>query len=290
VPEWEADVVVDEPVVRRLIAQFHELADAPLQRLAEGWDNAVWLVGDRWAFRFPRRTQGVELLEREIRVLPRLAAALPAPIPAPVFIGHPDQDYPWPFFGAALIPGREPLGLDDDSRGRLAPALARFLRALHDHPVIDELPNDPNRRADMPYRAAMTRDWLERLGRPPASAERLLAESEALPPPDGDVIAHGDLHFRHVLVDADGALAGVIDWGDVCRGDPSIDLSLLWSFFPPEGRAAFLDAYGPLSEAQLLRARVLAVSLCTILAVYGHEEGMSGVEREALEGLERALA
>jgi aminoglycoside phosphotransferase (APT) family kinase protein len=93
-----------------------------------------------------------------------------------------------------------------------------------------------------------------------------------------------------VLVDAGGALAGVIDWGDVCRGDPSIDLSLLWSFFPPEGRAAFLDVYGPLSEAQLLRARALAVNLCTILAVYGHEEGMSGVEREALEGLERALA
>ncbi len=99
-----------------------------------------------------------------------------------------------------------------------------------------------------------------------------------------------DLHFRHVMVDEHGTLTGVIDWGDLCLGEPAIDLSLLWSFFPPEGRAAFLDVYGPLAEDQFVRTRLLAVNLCVILAIYGHEEGMAGVKREALEGLERALA
>ena len=286
-------MTVDEELARRLVdAQFPELAGAPLRRLAEGWDNVVWLVDERWAFRFPQRTMGVELIEREMRVLPHIAPALPAPIPEPVFAGRPADGYPWPFFGAALIAGVEAgdAALDDDARCRLGPALAAFLRALHDLAVGVSLPLDPNRRADMPYRAAMTRDWLARLGDRPPGVERLLAEAEALPPPEGEVVAHGDLHFRHVMVDSDGGLTGVIDWGDVCRGDPSIDLSLLWSFFPPEGRAAFLAVYGPVSDAQLLRARALAVNLCTILAVYGQQEGMSGVEREALEGLERALA
>lgn len=290
VPEWSAEVVVDEALVRRLLGgQFPQLAAAPLRRLAEGWDNTVWLVGERWAFRFPRRALGAEPLEREVRVLPRLAAALPAPIPAPVFVGHPDAGYPWTFFGAELIRGAEPDGIGDAARCRLAPALARFLRALHGVPVIDELPRDPNRRADMPYRAALTDDWLARLGERPPGVDRVLAEAVELPPPDGEVVAHGDLHFRHVLVH-EGGLAGVIDWGDVCRADPSIDLSLLWSFFPPAGREAFLAEYGPVSEAQLLRARLLAVNLCTILAVYGRDERMSGVEREARAGLERALA
>jgi aminoglycoside phosphotransferase (APT) family kinase protein len=212
-------------------------------------------------------------------------------------VGRPAPGYPWPFVGAELIDGAEAgdAALDDDARCRLAPALAGFLRALHGAAVGASLALDPNRRADMPYRAAMTVEWLRRLEqlglwRVPASVQRLLAEAEALPPPEGEVVAHGDLHFRHVLVDGGGALAGVIDWGDVCRGDPSIDLSLLWSFFPAEARAAFMAAYGPVSEAQLLRARALALNLCTILAVYGHEEGMTGVEREALEGLERAVA
>jgi aminoglycoside phosphotransferase (APT) family kinase protein len=291
VPEWSAEVTVDEPLVRRLIAgQFPELATAPLRKIGEGWDNVVWLVDEAWVFRFPHRTMGAQLIERELSVLPRLAGALPAPIPVPVFVGRSDDAYPWSFFGAALIPGVEPVGLDDEARRRLAPVLGRFLRALHDHPVVEGLPYDPTRRADMPHRAALTDEWLQRLGRSPAGLELLLGEAAALPPPEGEVVAHGDLHFRHVLVDGQGALAGIIDWGDVCRADRSIDLSLLWSFFPADSRASFLDAYGAVSEAQLLRARVLAANLCVILAVYGRDEGMSGVEREALEGLDRCLS
>jgi aminoglycoside phosphotransferase (APT) family kinase protein len=293
VPVWSAEVTVDELLARRLIAgQFPELAQARFRRLAEGWDNVVWVVDERWAFRFPQRAMGAELIERELRVLPLIAPALPAPIPVPAFAGRPAEGYPWSFFGAPLIPGVESCDatLDDEARCRLAPALGRFLRALHDVPLIDGLLYDPNGRADMVHRAAMTREWLERLGRPLPGLDALLAEAVALPPPEDEVVAHGDLHFRHVMVDRAGELTGVIDWGDVCRADPCIDLSLLWSLFPAEGRAAFLAEYGPVSDAQLLRARALAVNLCVILAVYGRDEGMSGVEREALEGIERCLS
>ena len=71
-----------------------------------------------------------------------------------------------------------------------------------------------------------------------------------------------------------GAIAGVIDWGDVCRGDPSMDLALYWRALTPEGRAEFLAAYGPLSDAQLLRGRVIAIFLCAVLARYGAAEGL----------------
>jgi aminoglycoside phosphotransferase (APT) family kinase protein len=295
VREWNADVEVDESLVRRLIAgQFPELERASLRPFAEGWDNAVWLVDERWAFRFPRRTIAIPGVEREIAVLPVLAPRLPIGIPAPVFAGRPALGYPWPFFGAALLPGVEAgdAALDDAARIRLAPALARFLRALHDT-ELDGLPVDPNGRSDMPRRVRMTRKWLGELDvlwSPPPAVDELFADAEALPDPVDRVVLHGDLHFRHLLVDERGALTGVIDWGDLCCGDPSIDLSLLWSFFPPEGRSAFLDSYGPVSDDQLVRARVLALSLCAALALYGHHEGMPGVRREALEGLERAVA
>jgi aminoglycoside phosphotransferase (APT) family kinase protein len=298
VREWNADVEVDECLVRRLIdGQFPELAQASLRPFAEGWDNAVWLVDERWAFRFPRRTIAIPGVEREIAVLPALAPRLPVGIPAPVFAGRPALGYPWPFFGAALLPGVEAgdAALDDGARIRIAPVLARFLRVLHDTELDQDLPIDPNWRGDMPRRVEMTVDWLARLEREglwraPAAVSDLLAEAEALPATTRSVLCHGDLHFRHVLVDEQGTLTGVIDWGDLCRADPAIDLSLLWSFFPPEGRAAFLDAYGPLADDQLVRARLLAVNLCVVLALYGHQEGMAGVKREALEGLERTVA
>ncbi len=38
---------------------------------------------------------------------------------------------------------------------------------------------------------------------------------------------HGDMHAQNVL-SQDGRLAGVIDWGDMCSGDPAVDLGAVW--------------------------------------------------------------
>jgi aminoglycoside phosphotransferase (APT) family kinase protein len=294
-PVWAAEMVVDEGLVRRLLAQFPELAVRSLRRLAEGWDNSVWVVDERYAFRFGRRAVAIPGVEREIAVLPGLAPLLPLPVPRPVFAGSPTEEYPWPFFGSELLPGVEACdaNLGDDARLGVGLELARFLRALHALDVDGSLPVDFNHRTDMGKRAALARDELaelERLGlwRAPPHMLGLLDEAERLPPPELPVLVHGDLHFRHVLVE-NGTASGVIDWGDVCRADPAIDLPLYWSFVPPDGRGAFLDAYGAVNEAQLLRARVLAIGLCAVLARYGRHEGFGGVEREGVAGLERTL-
>jgi aminoglycoside phosphotransferase (APT) family kinase protein len=117
----------------------------------------------------------------------------------------------------------------------------------------------------------------------------LLAEAERLPAPGATGLVHGDLHVRHLLVDAAGTLVGVIDWGDACRAHPAADLSLFWSLLPPAGRRAFLAVYGPVDADGLLRARVLALFLGAVLARYARAEGMVDLEREALDGLERTL-
>jgi aminoglycoside phosphotransferase (APT) family kinase protein len=294
VPVWSPEVVIDEPLVRRLLSQFPELEVRSLRRLAQGWDNSVWIVDEHYAFRFPQREVAIPGVERELEVLPRLPA-LPLAVPRPVFVGRPEHGFPWPFFGCELLSGVEAgdADLDDAARVEIGIELARFLRELHTLELDVALPFDANGRTDMRRRATLAREQLaevEKLGvwsAPPRVGE-LLDEAQSLPPPERPVLVHGDLHFRHLLVDG-GAASGVIDWGDVCRSDPAIDLPLLWSFVPPDGRAAVLDAYGPLNEAQLLRARVLAIQLCAALAEYGRVERNGSVEREAVAGLERAL-
>ena len=42
---------------------------------------------------------------------------------------------------------------------------------------------------------------------------------------------HGDLHPANVVVQ-DGTLAGVIDFGEMCAGDPATDLSAAWILLP----------------------------------------------------------
>ncbi|HET7760703.1 MAG TPA: phosphotransferase [Gaiellaceae bacterium] len=295
-PVWTPDLAVDEPLVRELLAQFPELDGAPVRRLATGWDNSVWVVSERYAFRIPHREVAIPGVERELAVLPELAPRLPLPVPRPVFVGTPGEGYPWPFFGAELLPGEEAgsAELDDEQRLEVALDLARFLRVLHAVELDARLPRDPNGREDMAKRTHLAREelWqLKRLGvwRAPAEAEELLLAAEELPPPERRVVAHGDLHFRHLLVDG-GRASGVIDWGDVCLADPAIDLSLLWSFVAPRQRVPFLEAYGPVTDAQLVRSRVLALQLCATLAHYGRVEENAAVERAGVDGLERTLA
>jgi aminoglycoside phosphotransferase (APT) family kinase protein len=294
---WSAERTVDEPLVRRLLAQFPELQPRSLRPLSEGWDYAIWAVDETWAFRFPRRTMVVPGTEREIAVLPRLAPLLPLPVPEPVFVGEPADDFPWPFFGSRLLPGRElgELDLDDAGREAVGVQLAGFLRALHTADVDVDLPPDANRRADMGERVPKTREQLaelERLGVWEATAEvdAILAEAERLPPRAHEAIVHGDLHFRQLLATDAGELTGVLDWVDLCRSDPAIDLSMLWAYLPLRARAAFLEAYGTVDDAQLLRARVVALSVWGALANYGHAEGHAGIAAEALSGLRRALS
>jgi aminoglycoside phosphotransferase (APT) family kinase protein len=126
VPIWSAEVAVDEGLARRLLGQFPELRLESLRPLAEGWDNAVWVVDERYAFRFPRRQIAIPGVELELALLPKLAPLLPLPIPDPIFQGRPAEGYPWPFFGSELLPGRETCDakLDDESRLDIALQLA----------------------------------------------------------------------------------------------------------------------------------------------------------------------
>jgi aminoglycoside phosphotransferase (APT) family kinase protein len=294
---WDAEIEVDEALARALIsARFPVLAAGSLRRIGAGWDNVVWATEDDVAFRFPRRQIAVPGVGREIALLPVLAPRLPLAIPDAAYVGAPCERFRWPWFGSRLIAGREIAEalLDDAARVALAPRLGEFLRTLHglELDAAAALAADPTGRTDMAIRVPMTRAALADVApswTAPAWVDDLLAQAERLPAPAASALVHGDLHVRHLLVDAAGALAGVIDWGDVCRAHPSADLSLYWSLLPPDGRDAFLGAYGPVEEHGLLRARVLALFLCATLATYARAEEMPALEREALDGLARTV-
>ena len=231
-------------------------------------------------------------LEIEIEVLPRIAPLLPLPVPVPTFVGRPSAAFQWPFYGAPFLPGRElaHARLDERARARLGRPLGEFLRALHSLELDVALPVDPVRRADMSFRVPETRERfaeLEQLGlwSAPDAAHAIVDAAADLGPPEPAAVVHGDLHIRHLLVDDQGRAAAVIDWIDLSRNDPGVDFALYWCALPPRARTAFADAYGPMTDAQLLRGRILALFLCGTLAVWGHHEGVESVSGEALDGL-----
>lgn len=287
---WHPEEAVGEELARTLVReQFPGIAAATVELVSSGWDYTVHRVDGEWAFRFPRREIVVEPMRLEVAVLPALAPSLPVPVPAAVHVGAPTSAFPWPFYGARWLPGRE-ASLAPERHG-LAAQLGRFLRRLHAAPVPG-LPVDVNGRADMTKRVPVTREALgeiEELWSAPPAVEGLFARALELPPPAALVTCHGDLHFRQLLVDGP-RLTGVVDWVDVCLSDPGIDLMVAFAFLPPEARPAFFDEYGEVADDSLVRARVLALNLSAILARYGHAEGNGPVEQEALASLDRAVA
>ncbi len=132
VAPWAAEEEISTQRARDLIAaQFPKLAAEPIEILGEGWDNAAFLVAKRYVFRFPRRAIAAPLIETEARILPRIAPALPAAIPLPIFFGRPQTGYAWRFSGYEMLPGRTACSarLATDDRTRLATSIGTFLRA-----------------------------------------------------------------------------------------------------------------------------------------------------------------
>lgn len=91
---------------------------------------------------------------------------------------------------------------------------------------------------------------------------------------------HADLHPANVVV-ADGTLCGVIDFGDLCAGDPATDLCAAWLLLPAGAAGRFFEAYGAADEATIRRARGWAVLRALGLIRIGQawERGLPGGKR-----------
>jgi aminoglycoside phosphotransferase (APT) family kinase protein len=301
--QWDADIhITAEDAAQLIEQQFPALAPARPAQLGVGWDNAAFLVNERWVLRFPRRTVAANLLDREIRILPLLAPQLPLPISCPLYAGEPTAAFPYHFAGYPLLLGNtadRQFGSDAE-RAALAPDLARFLRALH-HIPINEMtrvwaPPDDFARTDIQRHAPKAK---QRLLANPASLRdsdiqvliaRLDALADAYVPPVATCWVHGDLYARHLVLNPAGGIAGVIDWGDVHIGDPAADLSIAWSFLPAEARPAFRSAYGAIDPAMWDRARFRAIYYGALLAEYGADSGDQAIQALGAHVLRDAIA
>jgi aminoglycoside phosphotransferase (APT) family kinase protein len=290
---------VERPVsvalARSLIeAQFPALSPVHVEPLGFGMDNSAFRVNEGYVFRFPHRAFAVSFLESETRLLPFLAPRLPLPVPRPTFLGRPSEAYPWPFTGYPLLAGRTACAaaLDEEQRAAAAEPLARFLAALHAIPGPEAARHgaglDTLDRLS-PRRTPTARTALGQLAQRGLVTDLrpLLAILETPVPGQvrTDGVVHGDLHVRHLLVDEDNRLCGVIDWGDVHLGDPAVDLALAHTFLPASAHATFRRAYGPLSDATWGLARLRAVRHTVALLAYADRVGDADLVREAQVGL-----
>lgn len=294
--EWVPEIVVSPELALELVREQFPGLGRTAEPFGSGWDNTAYLVDGDIVFRFPRREFAVQFTAREASVLPALAPRLPLPIPVPLWIGAPTDRFPWPFAGYRMLPGRtaDEAALSSEERRAAAPVLAEFLAALHSTPR-DGLGLSPDglARTDFVRRMPLLIERLQGLESAGIIADRRpwtrLFEGYRLEPTPHPVPVHGDLYERHILVDDAHRVSGVIDWGDVHAGDPALDLSLLYRFFPADERDDFLRAYGPVDARTARMARLRAAFHASTLTFFAHSTGDASLLRASLAGMRNVL-
>ncbi|SFJ94194.1 aminoglycoside phosphotransferase family protein [Cellulomonas sp. KH9] len=271
-PKIEVDV--DADLAHALLAEQHpDLAHLPLHGRTFGWDNLTWRLGEDLALRFPVREMSSTLIEREQRWLPVLADRLPVPVPRPVRDGRPGHGYPWAWSVVPWLPGTPVAATPVADRTGWATELADALVALH-RPAPPDAPVNPYRGVPLAQRHEVTTSRLT-ADVPHADALRDALDA-GLAAPGWDrapVWVHGDPHPGN-LVAAGGHLTGLIDFGDLCSGDPASDLATAWMTFDPAGRAAFVARTQETHHwdtATWVRARAWAASYVPVLLAHPEE-------------------
>ena len=283
-------IVISTQQVRALIAgQFPQWAALDVRPVElSGWDNRSFRLGEDMLVRLPSAGRYVAQVEKEHRWLPVLASFLPLPIPEPLALGKPGEDYPfcWSVYG--WLEG-EPLArhLGHIDLPTIAVDVAAFLKTLHgidasDGPLAGEhnfhrggslAVYDGEARAA----AAHLDDEIDR-----ALAMEIwqLALSSRWQRPG--VWVHGDIAEGNLLV-KDGRLSAVIDFGSSGVGDPSSDLVLAWNVLDTESRAVFRRALD-LDDATWQRGRGWALwkALITLEAQRGRNEQMAEWSRRTI--------
>lgn len=295
---WLAEYPVSLELAGKLIMlQFPEIELKEIKQFGEGFDNTVIQINGQFVFRFPRRPIAVTLIQVENQLLPSIAGTFPLAIPEPIFFGKPSTLYPYPFTGYKMVKGHLPVEGTKAKKVESAKRFARFLKVLHSFPVEKAkrlgVQPDGMMRLDVPYRkkslmenvsnliklgyfeqAHAVKDFVETLGEGELDVQHPIS------------LVHGDIHIRNVLLDDEGVLTGVIDWGDVHIGNPAIDFSFLYSYFPKEVRSAFFEIYGEIEKETESLARFRAIYMLVTLLVYGidrHDEGLIAITSTGLK-------
>lgn len=239
------NLIIDEFLVHRLIsAQFPKWATLPIKTIKrQGWDNRTFHLGESLLVRLPSNSDYALQVEKEQHWLPKLAPFLPLPIPVPLAMGQPTEEYPYKWSVYAFLPGESANSAAIANLTSFATTLAEFLVALHQidskegpRPGLHSfyrggalsIYDDETRQAIDILKNKIDVDIVTEIWQT-ALASAWQHES---------VWVHGDISVGNLLVQ-NGQLSAVIDFGQLVVGDPACDLAIAWTLFKGESRETF---------------------------------------------------
>lgn len=264
-------VQIDTVLVQALVSeQFPHWANESVTPVPNpGWDNRSFRLGSDLVVRMPSGSAYAAQVCREQSSLAYLGPRLSIETPTPVAMGQPGLDYPWPWSIYRWIPGDTAADSPPLDVGQFATDLADFLNALRSIPGdAGPTPGPENfyRGGGLAIYDKQFRQSQAKLSGEinTAAAIELWEVAASTAWKDTAVWVHGDIALGNLLLQG-GRLSAVIDFGQVCIGDPACDCAIAWTYFRPQERSLFRDRLG-LDRDTWIRGRAWALWKASIVS------------------------
>lgn len=239
-----------ESSLHRVRERHPELPDGPIRLIEDGWDFLVLDVGDEWIFRFPRRAEVQARLRAELGFLPLLAERLPVRVPVPELV---DESCSYVGYRKIHERGLDAIEVPSSRLENVGRHLGEILSVLHSLPTAElsdlGMPfNATQKHVDDMQSEVLPLLAPEHGGRAQRFLEWPLIAGGATP-------SHADLGPDHILVDEEGQISGIIDWGDAQISDAALDFCWLLTRAPAALRRAVEFSYRPAIDDRM-RAQI----------------------------------
>lgn len=305
------EIPIEIELVRKLVDdQFPTYAKLPLRKLdASGSSNVLFRLGEKLLVRLPRQPGGGRSIDKEQRWTVRIGSRLPVDVPEIIAVGEPSHGYSERWSIVTWLDGHLPQSCGPDGqteagRAGLARDLADVILALRAINLPQGIPDgSENDRQLRSYRGRSLAEFdrqfqiyvddcrrIEELNLDLDSALAIWSDALELPgasTPAADRWYHGDLVAENLLIN-NGRLTGVLDFGGLSIGDPTIDLHGAWELFDAPALEVFSRRLGA-DEAEWLRGRAWALAI-GLGAIAYYWRKMPGRRRDRLAMVRSVLA
>ena len=254
-----------QQLVKKLTTEFPQIIFKKVDLVTKGYDHDVLVLDDNFVVRFAKKRLSKKSFVREIKFLKEFSKISNLAVPKYSFISKDKS-----FGGYEMIKGKELTpklykSLSVSKKQKIIRDLAKFLTILHSTPLqkarqfhFSEYASwgrvlvEKQKWFDDEFYAKIKKYLTQRQYDFIKNFIEYFCNSQYHIRP---VLGHYDLSHDHIIMNGDGTIAGIIDFGDINISDPAHEFNGFWDYDEKLPKQIYKYYGGPKDKNFLKRCR-----------------------------------